>query len=146
MGAIFKPTPIEWADIDGGLGEETKEEINDFIYEYCYGDEDGKPRHWESDEELSNDLQFFMEAWEKIDGTREEIADSTQTAAILSLINGGFYGSWVRDKITEALVKSATKPRLVEIMTHVASAYCQYIALKARIEIAEAIRGKESEE
>jgi len=110
------------------------------MYEYCYNasDDEGNPRHWDSDEDLPTDLVFFEEAWNKIDGNRDEIADPVQTAAILSLIGGAFFDGMARDKITEALVKSATKPRLVEIVTHVASAYCQYIALKARVEVAEA--------
>ena len=95
-------------------------------------------RNWDGDEELQTDLAFFAEEWQKIDGNRDEIATPVQTAAVLSLINGAFSGSWVRDKIVEALIKSATKPRLMEIVTHVASAYCQYVALKARVEIAEA--------
>lgn len=138
MNPIFKPTHLSWEDIEGGLGEVIEEKIGNFMWEYCYPDDEGNPRHWDSDEDLPIDLAFFAEAWQKIDGNRDEIADPIQTAAVLSLINGAFYGSWVRDKIVESLVKSATKPRLVEIVTHVASAYCQYVALKARIEIAEA--------
>ena len=137
MNPIFKPTPLSWEDIEGGFGEVIEEEIGNFMWEYCCPDDEGNPRYWDSDEELPTDLAFFAEAWQKIDGIRNEIADPIQTAAVLSLINGAFYGSWVRDKIVESLVKSATKPRLMEIVTHVASAYCQYAALKARVEIAE---------
>lgn len=138
MNPIFKPTALSWEDIEGGLGEAVEEEVYNFIYKYCYTDDEGNLRNWGGGEELQTDLAFFEEAWEKIDGNRGEIATPEQTAAILSLINGAFLGSWARDKIVEALVKSATKPRLVEIVTHVASAYCQYVALKARVEIAEA--------
>lgn len=138
MNPIFKPTALSWEDIEGGLGEAVEEEVDNFIYKYCYTDDEGNLRNWGGDEELQTDLAFFEEAWEKIDGNRDEIATPEQTAAILSLINGAFFGSLARDKIVEALVKSATKPRLVEIVTHVASAYCQYVALKARVEIAEA--------
>ncbi len=140
MSPIFKPTPLSWEDIEGGLGEDIEAEIANFMYEYCYNasDDEGNPRHWDSDEELQTDLVFFEEAWNKIDGNRDEIADPVQTAAVLSLIGGAFFDGMARDKIIEALVKSATKPRLVEIVTHVASAYCQYIALKARVEVAEA--------
>lgn len=138
MNQIFKPTAISWEDIEGGLGEVVEEQICNFMWEYCYPDDEGCPRSWDSDEELPTDLAFFAEAWQKIDGNRDEIATPVQTAAVLSLINGAFCGSWAQDKIVEALVKSATKPRLVEIVTHVASAYCQYVALKARVEIAEA--------
>ena len=143
MNPIFKPTALSWEDIEGGLGEAIEEEIGNFMWEYCYSDDEGNPRSWDSDEELQTDLAFFAEAWQKIDGNRDEIADPIQTAAVLSLINGAFYGSWVQDKIAESLVKSATKPRLVEIVTHVASAYCQYVALKARVEVAEAQREME---
>lgn len=143
MNPIFKPTALTWEDIEGGLGEVVEEEICNFVYEYCYEDDEGNLRNWDGDEELQADLAFFAEEWQKIDGNRDEIATPVQTAAVLSLINGAFFGSWVRDKIVEALVKSATKPRLVEIVTHVASAYCQYVALKARIEVAEARREME---
>lgn len=120
MNPIFKPTALSWEDIEGGLGEVIEEEICNFMWEYCCSDDEGNPRSWDSDEELPADLAFFAEAWEKIDGNRDEIATPEQTAAVLSLIDGSFYGSWARDKIVEALVKSATKPRLVEIVTHVA--------------------------
>lgn len=143
MNPIFKPTALSWEDIEGGLGEVIEEEIGNFMWEYCYSDDEGNPRSWDSDEELQTDLAFFAEAWQKIDGNRDEIATPEQTAAVLSLIDGSFCGSWARDKIVEALVKSATKPRLVEIVTHVASAYCQYVALKARVEVAEARREME---
>lgn len=138
MNPIFKPTALTWEDIEGGLGEAVEEEICNFVYEYCHTDDEGNLRNWDGDEELQTDLAFFAEEWQKIDGNRDEIATPVQTAAVLSLINGAFFGSWVRDKIVEALIKSATKPRLMEIVTHVASAYCQYVALKARVEIAEA--------
>lgn len=138
MSPIFKPTPISWGDIEGGLGETTEERICDFVWEYCYPDEEGNPRRWNSDEELPVDLAFFEEAWDKIAGNRDEIATPEQTAAVLSLIDGAFFDSMAREKIAEALIKSATKQQLVKIMTHVASAYCQYVALKARVEIAEA--------
>jgi len=138
MSPIFTPVPISWEDIEGGLGEGIKQEIANFIYEYCYADDEGAPRYWDSDEELPTDLAFFEEAWDKIDGNRDEIANPVQTSAVLSLIKGAFFHSTARDKIAEALMKSATKPQLIEIITHVANAYCQYIALRARVEIAEA--------
>ena len=57
---------------------------------------------------------------------------------VLSLIDGAFHDSVAADRISEKLTKSATKPDLVKIITHVASLYCWYISLKARIEQAEA--------
>ncbi len=140
MNPIFKPTPLSWEDIEGGVGEDLREEISKFVWENCYPDE---PKRWDDDEELQTDLVFFAETWEKVDGSRDEIATPEQTAAILSLIAGAFHGSWVRDKIVEALTKSATKPQLIEIVAHVASAYCQYVDLKARVELAEERRKME---
>ena len=54
------------------------------------------------------------------------------------MIDGAFHDSMAADRISEKLTKSATKPDLVKIITHVASLYCWYISLKARIEQAEA--------
>lgn len=42
--------------------------------------------------------------------------------------------SMAAGRIAEKLTKSATKPDLVRIITHVASAYCWYVSLKARVE------------
>lgn len=133
MGIIFKPEPLTWEDIDGGRGEMVQEEIEEFISEYCYPDESTS---YENDEELVNELVFFAEAWEKLGGNpyNSSIADSYQTAAVLSLIDGSFYDSMARDKIAEKLTRSATKPDLVKLITHIASAYCWYISLKARVE------------
>lgn len=134
MSAIFKPEPIKWEDIEGGLGADEIEKISNFVWEYCYSDE---PKTYDADEELGTDMIFFAEAWEKIDGSFDTVATVEQTTAVLSLIVGSFFSSWAREKIVEALVKSATKPQLVEILTNVTSAYCQYISLRARVEIEE---------
>lgn len=145
MSAFFKPTPLTWEDVEGGLGEVIQEAINDFIWEYCQPEE---PIKWTDNDELANDLVFFAEAWEQIDGngwSSREVSDPRQTAAALSLICGAFYVSHSRDKIVSALVKSATKAELVEILTHVSSAYCQYVALKARVGIAKAKEAAEHE-
>lgn len=131
MGCIFKPEPLSWEDIDGGRGELRQDEIREFISEYCYPDE---PADYGDDEELVNELVFFAEAWERLDGYYTSISDSYQTAAVLSLIDGAFHDSMAADRITEKLTKSATKPELVKIITHVASVYCWYVSLKARIE------------
>ena len=136
MSAIFKPEPLTWEDIDGGLGEAELETIRTFINDFCYPDE---PVNYPDDEQLPNDLVFFAEEWERLDGwpSYRRKSDAFKITAVLSLIGGTFYDSMVRDRIIDKLTKAATKPDLVEIMTHVASAYCLYIALKARIEIAE---------
>ena len=136
MSAIFKPEPLTWEDIDGGLGEAELEMIRTFINDFCYPDE---PVNYPDDEQLPNDLVFFAEEWERLDcwPSYGRKSDAFKTTAVLSLIGGTFYDSMVRDRIIDKLTKAATKPDLVEIMTHVASAYCLYIALKARIEIAE---------
>ncbi len=136
MSAIFKPEPLTWEDIDGGLGEAELEMIRTFINDFCYPDE---PVNYPDDEQLPNDLVFFAEEWERLDGwpSYGRKSDAFKTTAVLSLIGGTFYDSMVRDRIVGKLTRAATKPDLVEIMTHVASAYCLYIALKARIEIAE---------
>lgn len=136
MGCIFKPEPLTWEDIDGGRGEMRLEEIREFISEYCYAEE---PANYDDDEELANELVYFSEAWEKLDGYSSwgQIADSFQTAAVLSLIDGAFSDSMAADRIKERLGKSATKPDLVKIITHVASAYCWYADLKTRVLLAE---------
>lgn len=134
MGAIFKPTPLVWEDLAGGMGAKIIEEIDDFICEYCYSDE---PVQWANDEDLATALTFFAEAWERVNGQgwSNEVSDPRQTAAVLSIINGAFYTSMAGDEIKEKLTKSATKPQLADIFAHVSSAYCQYVSLKARVEI-----------
>jgi len=135
MGCIFKPESLSWEDINGGLGNSIMNEIGEFISYYCYQDES---LNYGDDEELPNELVSFEEKWNQLDGG--EIADSIQTAAVLSLINGAFYDSMATDRIAKKLEKSATKPDLVRIITHVASLYCWYVSLKARIEKAETTR------
>ena len=136
MSAIFKPEPLTWEDVDGGLGEVELEAIRAFVNDFCYPDETA---NYPDDEQLPNDLVFFAEKWELLDcwPSYGRKSDAFKTTAVLSLIGGTFYDSMVRDRIVGKLTRAATKPDLVEIMTHVASAYCLYIALKARIEIAE---------
>lgn len=136
MGCIFKPEPLSWEDIDGGRGDLTVEAIREFIAEHCSPDE---PVDYGDDGELANELVFFEEAWEKIDGWTAygKIADTFQTTAVLSLIDGAFYDSMAAERIAGKLEKSATKPELVKIITHVASLYCWYISLKARVDKAE---------
>lgn len=133
MGCIFKPEELTWDDIDGGRGELIQNEIREFISEYCYPDE---PIEYGDGGELANGLVYFAEAWEKLEGQtwNKAISDFYQTAAVLSLIDGAFYSSMAREEIAEKLTKSATKPDLVQIVTHVASAYCWYISLKAQVE------------
>lgn len=139
MGVIFKPTPLTWGDLDGGMGAGIIEEIDSFLWEYHYS---GDLVKWVDDEELTNSLTFFAEAWEKVNGQgwSNEVSDPRQTAAVLSIINGAFYTSMAGDEIKEKLTKSATKPQLADIFAHVSSAYCQYVSLKARVEI-EKIKG-----
>lgn len=86
MGCIFRPEALSWEDIDGGRGEMTMEAIRNFISEYCYPDEYAD---YGDDEELPNELVFFAEMWERLDGYYTPISDSFQTAAVLSLIDGG---------------------------------------------------------
>ena len=129
MGCIFKPEQLSWEDIDGGRGELIIEEIEAFVSDYCYQDE---PADYGDDGELANELVFFSEAWEKLNGwdSYGKIADTFQTAAVLSLIDGAFHDSMAADRISEKLTKSATKPDLVKIITHVASLYCWYILVQ----------------
>ena len=143
MGCIFRPEALSWEDIDGGRGELTLEAIRNFISEYCYPDERAdfseycypdERADFGDDEELPNELVFFAEMWEKLDGYCTPISDSFQTAAVLSLFDGAFFDSMAADRIAERLTKSAPKPDLVRIITHVASAYCWYVSLKARVE------------
>lgn len=104
MGCIFRPEALSWEDIDGGRGEMTLEAIRNFISEYCYPDERAD---YGDDEELPNELVFFAEMWEKLDGYYTPISDSFQTAAVLSLIDGAFFDSMAADRIAEKLTKSA---------------------------------------
>ena len=136
MSAIFKPEPLTWEDVDGGLGEVELEAIRAFVNDFCYPDETA---NYPDDEQLPNDLVFFAEKWELLDcwPSYRRKSDAFKIMAVLSLICGTFYDSMVRDRIIDKLTRAATKPDLVEIMTHVASVYCLYITLKARIEIAE---------
>ena len=87
MGCILGRKRLSWEDIDGGRGEMTMEAIRNFISEYCYPDERGD---FGDDEELPNELVFFAEMWERLDGYYTPISDSFQTAAVLSLIDGAF--------------------------------------------------------
>ncbi len=72
-----------------------------FISDYCYQDE---PADYGDDGELANELVFFSEAWEKLSGwdSYGKIADTFQTAAVLSLIDGAFHDSMAADRISEA--------------------------------------------
>ncbi len=56
MSAIFKPEPLTWEDIDGGLGEAELEMNRTFINDFCYPDE---PVNYPDDEQLPNDLCIF---------------------------------------------------------------------------------------
>lgn len=149
MGAIFKWEPLTDEDISGGYGEVIIADIRAFIEERCYTD---KPVVYCDDADLSSELALFAESWEKLEGHPDYSFNSAsrrksyalKTMAVLSLINGTFCGNWEREKIAEKLGKTSTKPDLIETMTHVARAYCWYIALKARIEIAEIRKNQET--
>lgn len=136
MSAIFKPTPLSWEDIEGGVGETEIERIREFVGEYGYDTE--KIPHSDDDESLANDIVFFSDQWERVDGYswNTEIADAYQVTAILSLILGSFYDSFAEERIKQKLQNSATKPELVKMITYVAALYCEYISLKARIALA----------
>ena len=140
MGAIFKPEPLSYEDIDGGRGEMRLEEMRWFSENICYHDE---PVDYPDDEELPNELVYFAEELSRLDGwpSYNKKSDAFKMSAVISLIDGIYCDSMARDRIAEKLAKSATKPDLVEIMARVASLYCWYIALKARVEIAEQKRG-----
>lgn len=58
MGAIFKPEPLSYEDIDGGRGEMRLEEMRWFSENICYHDE---PVDYPDDEELPNELVYFAE-------------------------------------------------------------------------------------
>lgn len=119
MGAIFKPEPLSYEDIDGGQGEIRLEQMREFVQDICYPDE---PVIYPDDEELPMELVYFAEELERLDGwpSYGKKSDAFKMSAVLSLIDGVYYNSWARDKIAEKLAKSATKPDLVEIMTRVA--------------------------
>ncbi len=145
MGTIFKPEPLSWEDIDGGRGEIRLEQMREFAGNVCYPDE---PVDYPDDEELPMELVYFAEELERLDGwpSYGKKSDAFKMSAVLSLIDGIYCDSMARDRIAEKLAKSAKKPDLVEVMARVASLYCWYIALKARVEIAGMKRGLTTEE
>ena len=54
--AFFKPQRLEWEDIEGGVGENTIDEIWNFVY--GYGE-----HTFDNDESLNNELSDFAEEW-----------------------------------------------------------------------------------
>lgn len=127
--AFFKPQRLEWEDIEGGIGENTYDEIYEFASEYGYGE-----HSFDNDEELTNDLSGFAEDWSRL---LNNMYDATQVVAALSLIRGAFYISCARDAILDALLKSGTKKDVVNAAFDVAALYCKYIELRSRVQRAE---------
>lgn len=126
--AFFKPKCLEWEDIEGGVGENTLDEIWNFANDYGYGE-----HSFDSDKSLNNDLADFAEEWHMLMNNTNEM----QVMAALSLICGAFYTSISRDTILNAMLKSDTKKNLVEIAFKVAAIYCHYIELRNRVQRAE---------
>lgn len=127
--AFFKPQRLEWEDIEGGVGENTIDEIWNFANDYGYGE-----HTFDNDESLNNELSDFAEKWSIL---MNYTADEKQVMAALSLIHGAFYTSTSGDKILDALLKSGTKKDVVKIAFKVAAIYCRYIELQNRIKNAE---------
>lgn len=125
--AFFKPQRLEWEDIDGGIGENTYDEILNFVY--GYGE-----HTFDNDESLSNELSDFAEEWSML---MNYTSDEKQVMAALSLIHGAFYTSTSGDKILDALLKSGTKKDVVKITFKTAAIYCRYIELRNRVQNAE---------
>lgn len=116
-------------DIEGGVGENTYDEIYEFASEYGYGE-----HTFDSDENLDNDLTYFAEDWSRM---MNNMYDAKQVMAALSLIRGAFYNSCARDKILDALLRSGTKKDVVNAAFDVAALYCKYIELRNRVQRAE---------
>lgn len=125
--AFFKPQRLEWEDIEGGVGENTIDEIWNFVY--GYGE-----HTFDNDESLSNELSDFAEEWSML---MNYTSDEKQVMAALSLIHGAFYMSTSGDKILDALLKSGTKKDVVKITFKTAAIYCRYIELRNRVQNAE---------
>ena len=125
--AFFKPQRLEWEDIEGGVGENTIDEIWNFVY--GYGE-----HTFDNDESLSNELSDFAEEWSML---MNYTSDEKQVMAALSLIHGAFYTSTSGDKILDALLKSGTKKDVVKITFKTAAIYCRYIELRNRVQNAE---------
>ena len=125
--AFFKPQRLEWEDIEGGVGENTIDEIWNFVY--GYGE-----HTFDNDESLSNELSDFAEEWSML---MNYTSDEKQVIAALSLIHGAFYMSTSGDKILDALLKSGTKKDVVKITFKTAAIYCRYIDLRNRVQNAE---------
>ena len=125
--AFFKPQRLEWEDIEGGVGENTIDEIWNFVY--GYGE-----HTFDNDESLSNELSDFAEEWSML---MNYTSDEKQVMAALSLIHGAFYMSTSGDKILDALLKSGTKKDVVKITLKTAAIYCRYIELRNRVQNAE---------
>lgn len=129
MMAFFKPQRLEWEDIEGGVGENTYDEIYEFANEYGYGE-----HTFDSDENLDNDLTYFVEDWSRL---MNNMYDAKQVMAALSLIRGAFYNSCARDKILDALLRSGTKKDVIVVAFDVSAMYCRYIDLRNRVQSAE---------
>ena len=125
--AFFKPQRLEWEDIEGGVGENTIDEIWNFVY--GYGE-----HTFDNDESLNNELSDFAEEWSML---MNYTSDEKQVMAALSLIHGAFYMSTSGDKILDALLKSGTKKDVVKITFKTAAIYCRYIELRNRVQNAE---------
>lgn len=126
--AFFKPQRLEWEDIEGGVGENTIDEIWNFANDYGYGE------HTFDNESLNNELSDFAEEWSML---MNYTSDEKQVMAALSLIHGAFYMSTSGDKILDALLKSGTKKDVVKITFKTAAIYCRYIELRNRVQNAE---------
>ena len=127
--AFFKPQRLEREDIEGGIGENTCDEIYEFANEYGYGE-----HTFDSDENLDNDLTYIAEDWSRI---MNNMYDAKQVMAALSLIRGAFYSSCARDNILDALLRSGTKKDVVVAALDISAMYCRYIDLRNRVQRAE---------
>lgn len=127
--AFFKPQRLEWEDIEGGVGENTYDEIYEFANKYGYNE-----YSFDSDEDLSGDLAVFADDLCRL---LNDMYDATQVVAALSLIQGAFYTSCARDAILDALLKSGTKKDVVNLAFDVSAVYCKYIELRNRVQRAE---------
>lgn len=126
---FFKPQRLEWEDIEGGVGENTYDEIYEFANKYGYNE-----YSFDSDEDLSGDLAVFADDLCRL---LNDMYDATQVVAALSLIQGAFYTSCARDAILDALLKSGTKKDVVNLAFDVSAVYCKYIELRNRVQRAE---------
>ena len=124
MGCIFKPQPLTWDDIDGGLGETIYDRIFNFI---CYEPDFTDDVLNEYQTEYYDFVEYFDKFRSRYDSNEQKIC------AALSLTANGALTSCAKDDIKKALLKSAKKEELLDLLGEVTSLYVWYNELSVKI-------------